>query len=183
MKKLVFGIVMFCGALLTSCAPSQLGTGQSNPITLDDLLTATVPTGGTWYVKVSGPVGLIDLRTRNMDMKSLFTSRDDVRLGASKSTSVRWFSQTDVTAPSDWGVELVAQNGTREVKDVDADGSYSALDSLDLIFAVRVPQNAKQRLSLISVQLVSRSDGTKTASVPFIVNIGTLPGEAGSGSN
>jgi hypothetical protein len=174
MKKLAVGLVVLFGALLTGCAPSQLGTGQSNPIPVNDARIASVPTGGTWYIKVPGPVGLIDLRTRNNDLRSLYQLSSDVRVGVSKSASVLWFSQTDVRAPSDWGVELVGQTGVRDIRDVESDGSYSYGDRLELTFAVRIPTDAKEGPHFIQASLISRSDGTKTANVPFAVNIGGL---------
>jgi hypothetical protein len=182
MKKLVFGIVMLFGALLTGCAPSQLGTGQSNPIPVSDARIADVPTGGVWYIKVPGPVGLIDLRTRNNDLRSLYQLQGDVRVGVSKSASVIWFSQTDVRAPEDWGVELVSQTGVREIRDVESDGSYSYSDRLELTFAVRIPADAAQGPHFIQASLISRGDGTKTANVPFAVNIG-IPSNGSASSN
>ncbi len=182
MKKLVFGIVMFCGALLTGCAPSQLGTGQGNPIPVNDARIADVPTGGIWYIKVPGPVGLIDLRTRNSDLRALYQLNSDVRVGVSKSASVIWFSQTDVRAPEAWGVELVNQTGVREIRDVESDGSYSYGDRLELTFAVRIPADAPQGPHFIQATVISRSDATKTANVPFAVNIGT-PSNGSTSSN
>jgi hypothetical protein len=180
MKKLVFGIVMFCGALLTGCAPSVVGGSAFNPIKTDIDKPAVVTAGSTWYVKVDDLLTIlaVDLKVRDQDMDGLFQSRSDISVGNKKEKNVNWVALEDkLLLQEGWGMELVSQVGTREIAEVGTT-SYQFRDHLDLIFAIRVPADAEPRLYPILASVKGVSGTKKAIPVIFGVQVEAKPAPA-----
>ncbi len=190
MKKLAFGIVMFCGALLTGCAPSILGESAFNPIITTEVQPAIVTPGSVLYIKNqdSGAIALIDRRTRDAELSKLYSMPGDLRVGNVKFAPVYWVSADDWIAPPGWGFELVSQTAAREVLEAGKPESlgpgygslvlYTLQDRLDLVFAVRVPKDAELGEQSIVARVVSKSDKTLNTFVELFVKVESKPAPA-----
>ena len=141
MKKFL-GLFVFVALLFSACAPSVPGSSRYTALDARESRSASITAGPEWFVKTSGPARIVSLRTRNSSLDSLFATRSEVNLGAKKSQNVNWVRVKDVKAPSGWVVELVTQEATREITDVDGSGGYSFTDSLTLTWLIKAPPTA-----------------------------------------
>jgi hypothetical protein len=180
MKKLIVGIVMLFGALLTGCAPSVLGGSAFNPIKTDLKTPAVVTAGSTWYVKVEDPlaVSAVDLKTQDQDLEGLFQTRNDISVGNKREKNVNWVALEDTLLLQEgWGVELVSQIGSREIAEVGTT-SYQFYDHLDLIFAIRIPASAEPREYTVLTSIRALSGAKKAIPVIFSVKVEPKPAAA-----
>jgi hypothetical protein len=130
--KRFLGLLVFMFFFFSACAPAVPGSSRYSPIDAQKSGSASISAGPEWFVKTSGPARLVSLKTRNASLNSLFSSNSDVTVGKIKSQNVNWLRIQDLKASAGWVVELVSQEGFREIADVDPDGGYSFFDSMAL---------------------------------------------------
>jgi hypothetical protein len=167
MHKLLVVLLIF----LSSCAPTQVGTGAFAPFTVKGSQVG-IPGPGIWFVKVTTFISVpISIRNKVFDGK---ISYDDIRVGFSRTESGDWIKVENTNVPAGWNLELSRQEVTRSISDVDEKGgskTYTFGDEVTLVFKVVVPNGVTSGSFPVGAQLGLYASAEKGVAA-FLVSLG-----------
>ena len=155
-----FGIGLLLCVLMASCTPGAFGPGtRGNPIRVTFLKSVNVPQNSEIFLATDGP---IRSATRTQADKALNSGISGRPVQGQKfSADVFWFKTGKITTAPGIEVTLVSQKATREVGEVGVT-SYGIIDSLELVFGVKVPSNVPVGEYPVLVELINVDDSSKT---------------------
>jgi hypothetical protein len=167
-----FSIMIVLALSLMSCAPVSFQPGASGFSPFQAKAgKVSLPAPGVWFIKA--PADIRVEREAGDAVFDGFYGYNDVSAGFKKTSPVTWVALDGIEPPKGWKVELVRQEGTREVTSVRIEGDtkyYYFRDSMDVVLSVTVPNGTKPGFYPVTAFLKTMQDGNK-GSVEVMVEL------------
>jgi hypothetical protein len=127
--------------VLSSCALTAPGKGEFTPLESDGIGNLVkVPGPGSWFVRTMAIAKIPETAFKQvLDNTYLY---EEVRVGFVQRKSVNWAKIEKQDIPEGWELELVRQEVSRTVTEVQEKlsvKSYRAIDRLNLTFKLNIP--------------------------------------------
>lgn len=176
LKPLALSLLL--SLLAVSCAPGAFGPGtRGNPVRLSFNDAATVPQNSERFFVITGPIRAISNKLRDEALGGL-TSYTNPKQGEKASTDVFWFRVDKVSTVKGVEVGLVRQTATREIGEVGTT-TFSILDSVDLVFAIKVPSSVAVGTYPVSIALLNSSTNVSAGTALVTLTV-TAPSASAS---
>jgi hypothetical protein len=137
--------------ILSSCALTAPGKGEFTPLESDGIGNLVkVPGPGSWFVRTVAIASIPEVAfNRALDDTYLY---DEIIVGFVKRQSVNWAKLEKQKIPDGWELELVRQEASRTVTEVNEKigiKNYKAIDRLNLTFKLNIPNGTPAGLHFL----------------------------------
>jgi hypothetical protein len=164
------GIGLLLCFFVSACTPGAFGPGtRGNPIRSTIIKVAKIPQNSEIFLLTDGPIRSATRTQADKALDPLTPSGRPVQ-GQKFSADVFWFKTGKITTAPGIEVTLVAQKATREIGEV-GNTSYGIIDTLELVFGVKVPSNVPVGDYPVLVELINVDDASRTGAAFMSIQV------------
>jgi hypothetical protein len=164
------GIGLLLCFLMASCTLGAFGPGtRGNPIRSSFREFAKVVQNAETFLITDGPIRAATRTQADKALSSLIPSGRPTQ-GQKFSADVFWFKTGEISTAPGIEVKLMSQKATREVGEVGVT-SFGIIDSVELVFGVKVASNVPVGKYPIIVDLTNVDDSTRTGAALMSIEV------------
>ena len=159
-------------SVLAACVPAAKGGSLQSAFNLGDQTAFDVTAGNTWYFSRTYPATYFDLDLGDIPDKAFGSGSVG---SVYHQSAIKHFKLQTTGLPESWTVKLQSAQGTQILTDVTRTNrrtSVKWLETVDLYFAVTIPQNTTP--SRYTAIMTVTSDKNEVGVLPLTLKVGTL---------